>query len=193
MSAVASVKKSEVAAPVKVPMAWAATALAALCERIDNGEDPHAVAAEFASTELALADAVDRRIAMIRFVEGAIEGAKAARDAYAADAQRLTDLLTSMKDRTKDIVQANPDLPYSGTLGRFTVQKNGGHAPLKLTFGDREVSKTELDLFEVPERFVGSKVVFWIRTDEVRAALAAGEKLPWAELEERGHHLRIRA
>jgi hypothetical protein len=176
---------------VRVPLAWTASTLSHLCDRLDAGEEPDAaLVAVFNETKLEHADAVDRRIAFIKFVEGSIEGAKAAAREWDFQAKRLESLLAAMKERTKEILEAFPDLPYSGSLGKLAVQANGGKTPLELTFGDRELTPDLIAMFDVPPEFV--KVTYTLNTDAVRAALEEGVELPWAKLGDRGRHLRVR-
>ena len=67
-----------------------------------------------------------------------------------------------------------------------TVAANGGKAPLVWADGFKE------DPTLLPEKW-RTKVETWKpNTDEIRDALAAGEKIPGVELGERGTHLLIR-
>lgn len=173
-------------------MAWAASALAELCDRLDNGEEPTAALVSlFSETRLELAEAVDRRIAFIKYVEGAIEGARAARNEWDRQKTLLETMLAAMKARTKEIVETYPDLPYAGSLGKLAVQKNGGKAPVELAFGERELSREIIEMFGVPEHLI--KITYTLDTDKLRRALEAGEDFPWATLQDRGSHLRIKA
>ncbi len=67
-----------------------------------------------------------------------------------------------------------------------TVAANGGKAPLVWADGFKE------DPTLLPEKW-RTKVETWKpNTDEIRDALAAGEKIPGVELGERGTHLLIK-
>lgn len=67
-----------------------------------------------------------------------------------------------------------------------TVAANGGKAPLVWADGFKE------DPTLLPEKW-RTKVETWkANTDEIRAALEEGEKIPGVELGERGQHLLIR-
>lgn len=59
----------------------------------------------------------------------------------------------------------------------FTVCKNGGKQPMEIT-GD------------VPDNY--KRVVYETDTEKIRKELEAGATLPFAHLEERGEHLRIK-
>lgn len=59
----------------------------------------------------------------------------------------------------------------------FTVCKNGGKQPMEITG-------------EVPDNY--KRVVYETDTEKIRKELEAGATLPFAHLEERGEHLRIK-
>lgn len=168
--------------------------LAALCREIDEGADlSDALVAHFNETKLATTEAIDRRIAFLTAVKGQIPEAKAMRDAWAAHAKMLEQLEAAMKTATKELLEAHPDLPREGTIGRLAVEANGGVAPLELAFGDKDLTPETIELFGIEPRFVASKTVYWLDTDAVRAALEAGEQLDWAFIGVRGTHLKCRA
>lgn len=177
-------------APVKIPMGWAAAALAEMCDAIDAGAEPSDVLVQvFHDRKLELRDAVDRRIAFFQVVKGQIDAAKAARNAYAEQAKRLEALLEAMKARTKEIIEEHPDLPYEGDLGKLCVQKSP--PAVKVMFEDRTLDKETIDLFGISERFIRTKVTYELDTKAVKAAIEAGEDIPWARIEQ-GTHLRVR-
>lgn len=59
----------------------------------------------------------------------------------------------------------------------FTICKNGGKQPMEITE-------------DVPDNY--KRVVYEIDTEKIRKELEAGATLPFAHLEERGEHLRIK-
>lgn len=81
-----------------------------------------------------------------------------------------------IKDRIKNAMEMM-DVPEIKTdKFKLKVTKNGGKAPLEITGN-------------VPDNFL--KVIYETDTDKIRKALEDGEKLDFAELRERGTHLRI--
>lgn len=175
----------------KVPLAQAAHMLAKLCDLLDDGADPNdAFVAVFNETKLELAEAIDRRIAFDHWIEGAINAANSARDQWADRAKKLRATREVFKANTQAIIESNPDLPYQGTLGRLAVQRNGQPA-LKLTFGDKELTPELIGFYNIDPRFIRTTTTYAIDAATVKAAIAAGEKIEWAELETR-QHLRIR-
>lgn len=178
---------------VRVPMARAAADLATLCDLIDDGAEPTAALKQvFDETKLDLADAVDRRIMFFSTVEAAIEQARGARAAWDAQVQQLKGLLASMQATTKATIEAFPDLPYQGQLGKLAVQKNGGRASLSLTFGDKDLTPDLIEMFGIDERYYTVRTTYTLLTDAVRKDLDAGRPVPWAQFGERGTHLKVK-
>ena len=85
--------------------------------------------------------------------------------------------INRMKTRIKETMEAMGKTEIKTDLHTFKIQNNGGVQPLMITG-------------EVPDNF--KKVVLENDNAKIRDALKAGEDLPFAHLEERGTHLRIR-
>lgn len=65
---------------------------------------------------------------------------------------------------------------------KLTVCNNGGKTPLKVF----------VPAHELPERFRQQRIEYVAKTDEIAKALEAGEELPFAQLGQRGKHVRIK-
>lgn len=177
----------------RIPMAVAATELAQLCDAIDNGAEPSAaLVAMFNERRLELAESVDRRIMFLTLVEGQIEQARAMRAGWDTQVQRLKALHDTMRAKTREIIEAAPDLPYQGTLGKLAIQKNGGLAPVATEWGDKALTAAEIEMFGIDERYVQTETTYKLLTDVVRGDLEAGEDLGWAHLAPRGMHLKVK-
>lgn len=186
-------KQAAVAVIPKVPMAEAALALSQLCDAIDNGVALDAALMEvFSEAKLDLAQAVDRRIAFFGMLDAETDHARKARAAWDQKVQQLKAFSDQLRASTKAIIEAAPDLPYQGQLGRLALQKNGGVLPLALSFDDRVLTSETIDTHGIDERFYRMTVTYSLDTEAIRVALEAGEKLAWAMLGERGQHLRIK-
>lgn len=185
--------KSQDSMPVvatKQPMDLAALVLAELCEQVDSGADlDRELVARFDDAKLTLADAVDRRIAFDTWIKGAIEASRAARADWDQRTQLLKRIHEAFKAKTLAIVEASPDVPFVGRFGRLASQKSP--PAIKLSFGDKQLTPQLIDMFGIDERFVKTVTTQTIDIDAVKAALAAGDNLPWAE-QVQGTHLRIR-
>jgi Siphovirus Gp157 len=91
--------------------------------------------------------------------------------------------VSRLKARLKDYLECTDRTKAVTSSGKmFAIQKNGGASPL--------VVAEDLDLSTLDQRFV--RTVASLDTSAVRAAIAAGEDVPFASLGETGSHLRIR-
>lgn len=103
---------------------------------------------------------------------------------FDAEIKRLTNRKNIMERHVKQMKEAllmamkEMNVPEIVTdLHKIKIQNNGG--------------KRKLDVFgEVPDNY--KRVVYEDDTDKIRADLEAGVELPFAILEERGQHVRIR-
>ena len=103
---------------------------------------------------------------------------------FKKEIQRLTDRKTAMekavknmKERLKNAMELMDVKEVKTEHYTFKIQNNGGKAPINYTK-------------EVPMSY--KRVVYENDTDRIRLDLEAGKKLDFAELLERGTHLRIR-
>ncbi len=189
-------KSTAVAVIPKVPLDEAALILAQLCDAIDNGAEIDALlAAQFADAKLDVANAVDRRIFFFQKIEEELEAARARRASYQkvvamwdAKVQQLKALEDRVWRATKEIVEASPDLPYQGQYGKLAIQKNGGVLPLTTDF--EALDADTISLFGIEPRFY--RTTYSLDNPAIRAALEAGEDLPWARLGARGTQLKIK-
>lgn len=175
--------------PVRTPMTWAAFSLAEMCQALEDGATPDALFTEhFKETELALAESVDRRIAMRLQIKADLEISRTQRADWDRRVQQLKALDDLCDEKTIETMQRHPDLPYKGQMGRFALQKNP--PSLKLAFGEKGITSDMLTFFAIPPEFV--KTTIEINTVAVKDALKAGKEIPWAELKADGCHLRVR-
>lgn len=176
--------------PYKVPMDYAATALAELCERIDSGEPlSDALTVVFNDTKLDLADAVDRRIAFDTWIKGAIAAADNAAHEWQARAKKLEMMRDAFIERTKAIVEANPDMPYQGKLGTLKIRKN--NPAVQLAFNDKALTADMIALVPGLADYAKAKTTWSVDKLRIAADLKAGEELPWATLTQ-GTRLEVR-
>lgn len=96
-----------------------------------------------------------------------------------SSAKALENNATRMKNRLKYCMEQMDKKELKGEYFTYKISGNGGKQPLKYVDG-----------VEIPQSYM--KVVVDVDNDKVRKALEAGEKLPFAYLEERGTHLRIK-
>jgi len=174
----------------KVPMAFAAHILSTICEDIDGADQIDAFLIHaFGIAEQNLANAVDRRIAFNNWAKVQLAAAKEAASYYVGLQNKLTEVHERFKARTKDILAATPDIPYSGKLGKISIAKNGGLQSLVFSFGDKAITPESAAFFGVPPDYVLTKVSYSIDVARVRAELDAGITHEWVSLADRGSHV----
>lgn len=176
----------------KLPMAYAAQVLSQICDEIDGTERIDGFLKEaFEDARLSLSDAVDRRIAFDRWTKIQKDAAEEAIDFYKGRLEILKSVHEKFKQRTKEILEATPDVPYVGKLGPIKIAGNGGQRTITYAFGDKRIDPDTAALFGVPADYVIAKTIYAIDTERVRAELEAGRELEWATLEERGTHIQF--
>lgn len=176
----------------KMPLRWAATLLASLCDQVDHSpEIDQALVQAIEAGVTHLAEAIDRRKALMWAIEGNLKMARGVRAEMDAYVQKLKAIQERVKKTTKEAMLENPDLPWQDTVGqKLTLAKTGGK--LKLIFDVKEkreftnlIDPETIRMFDIPTRYLTSVYVETLNTKAVKAALKAGEALPWAEIEER--------
>lgn len=100
-------------------------------------------------------------------------------DKLAKAAKELENHASRMKDRLKYCMESMGKTELKSRYFTFKICGNGGKQPLKYVEG-----------VEIPQSYM--KVIVDVDNDKVRKTLETGEKLPFAYLEERGTHLRIK-
>jgi len=180
----------------KVPLALAAQNLSQLMEAIDDGTLNETITRLFSSDRLAVADAVDRRIFCLRHFEDTIKNLKAIADEYRLKAKQLEHALETIKEKTVQIMEQVPDVPYVGELGRLRIQNNSQSAlELKFELGKKSVSnilsESDIEKYQIPQELMETVTYTALKSDTVKKLVEAGEKLEWASVQ-RGRHLRYK-
>ena len=105
-------------------------------------------------------------------------------DKFDAEIKRLTakknamkNSVQRMKDRLLEAMQLMDVKEIAGEHFKLKIQNNGGAQPVEIT-GD------------VPDNY--QRIIYEPDTEKIRKALESGETLDFAELKERGQHLRIK-
>lgn len=189
--------KSLATTPPKLYMGAAAATLTSLCNAIDNGADLDETMTElFATTTQKLSDGVGRRKAAARAISGAIEQTKAYEKQVTSHRRKLEAALVKLKEMTKEIVEANPDIPFKDELGKkLTIVKNSkpsvsydfdlGH---KATRNILDGEALDTVLGDTPA-YVERVQHYVLDTGKVLADLQAGADIPWATMSQ-SYHLR---
>lgn len=133
------------------------------------------------------ADDLTEKLEDYRYMMRQLEASAAFRRSEAAvrleAAKRDEANVERMKRRLMEFFRAHEmrrvDLPSGGW---FSVSANGGKTPVELLVPPESL----------PEAWRRAAVTYYAETDAIRAALEAGDALPFARLGERGQHLRVR-
>lgn len=148
--------------------------------------DPQVEAAWLAMAEQLTTDEaakLDGYVNYIRTLEMEAVAAKAEAEQYAMKARTRENRVKWIKERLKQHLEATGRTKAeTATKRAIAIQANGGKPPLILV--------DNLDPATLPDHLVIIRRT--PDTDAIRAALEAGEPLPFASLGCRGTHLRIR-
>jgi hypothetical protein len=174
----------------KVPLQWAAVALTAICEQIENGENiDNALLTQFNETKLDIAEAIDRRKSFKRYLEMMIDHCKAGKNEISEQQKRFEAVLESLKEKTKAIIEENPNVPYVDSFGKKLSLVNSGNPKLELKIpltASKTVShiidKEQCDFFGVDPKYIKQVSYLTLDTELLKSDLKAGEKLEWAEI-----------
>lgn len=105
------------------------------------------------------------------------------------EAQRLIGLATvdennvkRLKERLRWFFEAQGISKVETPHFRFSLAQNGGKVPVSVT----------IPADALPEPYRVERVSYSANTDAIRAALEAGEQLPFAVVGERGKHIRLK-
>ena len=181
----------------KLYMGEAAATLTSLCTAIDAGADLDETVMElFATTSQQLSEGVGRRKAAARAISGAIEQTKLYEKQVTSHRRKLEAALVKLKEMTKEIVEANPDIPFKDELGKkLTIVKNSKpgvkydfELSTKPTRNIMEGEALDMVLADTPQ-YIERVQHYVLDTGKVLADLQAGVDIPWAELNQ-GFHLR---
>lgn len=133
-------------------------------------------------TQEATAEKLDRYAALIREMEARSDARKAEAARLAALAAVDANAVGRLKARLLWFCEAHEIPKVETPRFRITVCANGGKAPLLLRVAPEEL----------PAAWRTEVVTYRADSDAIRAALEAGDNLPFAELGAKGRHVRIK-
>lgn len=171
---------------------------------VSEEEAEAAIDAWLTETQEAEAAKLDRYGALVRTMEARAEIKEQEAKRLAERAQAERNAARRLKERLMLHLERTGRTKAQGNLYSFTVAQNGGKPPLVIDEG--------IDPMTLPVQYRRASMVLLCPTDEtldalrdqcsrlevepdtaaIRAALDAGEFLPFARIGERGRHLRIR-
>ncbi len=150
---------------------------------ISDPQVEEAVTAWFAEIGGSQSAKVDGYINLIKRWDMQAAAAKSELEQYRKIAQVRENRIMRLKQRLKEHMEHTHQQKIETVSGRtVAIQNNGGLIPMEI---DPDVNPQA-----IPEKF--RRIVVELNTTAVRAALSAGETLPFARLGQRGTQLRIR-
>lgn len=100
-----------------------------------------------------------------------------------------------LKERTKEIMEAMPEIEFKGSMKKFAIQKNGGRVPIHYKVMIQAVMNIidPTDVGKFPEGYVKKITLFQLQKEVFESHLRAKEiESEAAELLPVGTHVRIR-
>lgn len=182
----------------RAPLELAALDFAAVLNQIEelDGDIDQAILSTFGELKVGLADAVDRRIYFLQFLESQIEHVEKMEKAWKHRRQVLENLNTRIKDSTKQtIVAAEGSLKLKGNLGELAVQKSPPSVRYMFESSRRSFEVVTDDMvskYKIPAKYLQHVELLQLNKTLVKEELLAGNELEFAVLERNNSHVRIR-
>lgn len=175
-----SLSKTGSSLPTKIPLAFAAMLLAKVSDDIESGNLDATLITAFEDAKLATSEAVDRRIAFDGFIKAAINQCKETAKGWRDEAAKLEKAHKRFLERTKEIVEANPDIPFQGNLGKFAIQANPPSVAYE--FEEFDLNEALIDTLGIDPQYVVIETTYRINKQKISQDLKNGVEIPWAKL-----------
>jgi hypothetical protein len=181
----------------RTPLELAALDFAAVLNQIEmlDGDLDQAVLSTFGELKLELADAVDRRIYFLQFLESQIEHVKKMAQAWTERRRILESLEDRIKESTKLVIERSEGaMKLKGNTGELSVQKSPvsmhlSFEPMKKSY--EIVTDDLVSKHEIPAKYLQHVELLQLNKTAIREDLQAGIELSFAKLV-RNTHIRIR-
>jgi hypothetical protein len=182
----------------RAPLELAALDFAAVLNEIEESEGniDHAIIQTFGELKLELADAVDRRIYFLQFLESQIEHVEKMEKAWKERRRILGNLNERIKESTKQtIVSAQGSLKLKGSTGELAVQKSPPSVrymfePARRSF--EIVTDDIVSRHKIPAKYLQHVELLQLNKAAVKDDLLAGVELEFATVEKNNQHIRVR-
>lgn len=177
-------------------LAHYATEVELICQEIDavDGPIPPELVARFAAAQGELVGKVDRFIGFLDALKSRVALLKEHRDRATKAIRAAEGFERGLKEYVRTTMQAMPGIPYKGETGAFRLQRNPPSLKIDFPRDDKTiyqaVDPVMLTLEPTLADYVKTVTAYVIDTEKLKAALDAGEKIPWARIEQ-GVHLRV--
>lgn len=164
----------------------AAHTLRQMMSALEDGAEPDEVFIEtFQDTKLALQEDVDRRIALFTMLEQAGDFHSSMRDQHGRIASQCKKWLAKLKKKTAEMIEKDPDLPYTGTDQVLAVKGKAPVLDTSFEVATKSVSSA-FDPLDAPALydlgFAEKVTLYKLKTKEIKAALKDGQDVPGCRL-----------
>lgn len=175
----------------KIPLEWAATALVTLSQQVEDGAElDDAMVQAFDDAKLSITEAIDRRKSFKNYLLMMIDRCKAAKAEVNERQKFFERTLERLTENTKRVIEKNPDVPYTDSLGaKVSLVKNGTpklNMKLPLTASksvSNVIDQTSVDMFAIDPKYIKPVSFLTLDVEAIKADLKAGVACEWAELE----------
>ena len=181
----------------RTPLELAALDFAAVLNQIEalDGDLDQAVLSTFGELKLELAEAVDRRIYFLQYLESQIEHVEKMKKAWSERQRVLETLQDRIKESTKQtIMNTDAKLKLKGTTGELSLQKSPPALYLSFDVHRKSyeiVTDDEIAKHKIPTKYLQHVELLQLNKIAIREDLQAGVELNFAKLV-RNSHIRIR-
>lgn len=174
----------------KVSLFEAAATLAEVCNRLEEGEDLDEVLTEaFGESQALVAEAIDRRKAVINEIKSKIQLAKLYRKEINKHINTCKAVHQRIKDGVAYVMQKHPDQLYRDSLGKkLSIVKTPTPA-LKLDCDMRQttsvrnvIDRDTIALLGIDAKYINEVSFTILDTEALKGDLLCGEEIPWARL-----------
>lgn len=182
----------------RAPLELAALDFAAVLNQIESleGDIDQAILSTFGELKVELADAVDRRIYFLQFLESQIEHVEKMEKAWKNRRQVLENLNERIKESTKQtILSSEGSLKLKGTTGELAVQKSPPSVRYQFEPSRRSFEIITDDIvskYKIPAKYLQHVELLQLNKALVKEELLAGTELEFATIEKNNSHVRIR-
>lgn len=168
----------------------ASVALQSICDAIDNGlELTEAVKTYFTEAKLAQSQGVDEFLDFRSSVKGKLESLKDIKRIATERIKRLEELLEKADAQAVELLEAAPDLPFSGSQLKLSAAKNPPSVEVLFPTSSASLSniveESYIDTLGIEERFYKVKAFLVLDLKEISDALKGGEELMWVKLKQK--------
>lgn len=144
--------------------------------------------------KIAIKEKVDARINFIEHIDMLAKKTKEDEEYLAKRRKGLENLKKRLMAQTKSLMEENPEIPFKGTRKEFKIQKNGGKQSIsyQTAFKSLDYIIDDQAAKFLEDEFKEKKEVWVLKKPEFDEAIRKGLQHPYAILEEKGTHIRIR-